>query len=70
MGDEDMVCAGVYRVVCNRRARKLRKRGEFVQWSVELNSYYWEPDWLAPNQQTDNGLPWIGHAEYLRQTAV
>lgn len=70
MGDLEMVQAGVYRIICKRRAKKLRKRGEFVKWSAELNSYIWEPDWVAPNQKTDDGLPWVGHSEYLRQTAA
>ena len=59
MTDLDMVKAGYYRAICARRARKLRKRGEFVAWSHELNGYYWEPYWLAPNPETDSGLPWV-----------
>jgi len=29
------------RTISNKRARKLRKRGELVCWSVDLGSYYW-----------------------------
>lgn len=29
------------RKVCSQRARKLRKRGELVWWSVELQSLIW-----------------------------
>jgi hypothetical protein len=69
MSDLKMVQAKIYRIISNRRAIKLRKRGEFVKWSVELNSYIWEPDWLAPNPVTDDGLPWVSHAEYKRLSA-
>ena len=67
MNDLEMVSAKVYRMVSARRARKLRKRGEYVRWSIELNSYYWEPYWLAPNNRTSNGLPWVDHKTYLQQ---
>lgn len=63
MSDLEKVQAKIYRQISNRRARKLRKRGEFVRWSVELQSYIWEPLWLAPNPNTENGLPWVSHSE-------
>lgn len=66
MNDLDMVRAGVYRPVCKKRARKLRKRGEFVAWNDELHSYYWEPDWLTYHPKTQDGLPWLTHTEYLQ----
>lgn len=30
------------RKVCAQRARKLRKKGTYVWWSLEHNSYVWE----------------------------
>lgn len=63
--DLDMVRAKIYRMVSNRRARKLRKRGEFVKWSVELDCYIWEPCWLSPNPNTLNGLPWLSRREQM-----
>ena len=35
--------AGVIRRVGNKRARKLRKRGEFVWFCQHVHSYVWEP---------------------------
>ncbi len=43
MNDLVRLRAKSYRIVSSRRARKLRKRGESVWWSVELDSYIWEP---------------------------
>lgn len=37
----DLIAIG-YRPISNDRARKLRKRGEFVYWNCEHNSYFWE----------------------------
>lgn len=34
---------GLLRIVGKQRARKLRRRGEIVQWSSELNSRVWLP---------------------------
>lgn len=34
-----------WRIVSNRRARKLRKRGEQVQWQPELHAMAWLPKW-------------------------
>lgn len=43
MTDLDMVKSGYYRLVRNpRRAAKLRKRGECIKWSCELNGWIWE----------------------------
>lgn len=61
--DLAMLQAGIYRKISNRRARKLRKRGELVKWSYDLDSYVWQPDWLAPNPSTPDGLPWLSHSE-------
>lgn len=68
--DLELVKVGNYRIISNRRARILRKRGEFLKWSRELNSYIWEPDWHTWNRETESGLPWIDHKEYLRQMGL
>jgi hypothetical protein len=64
MDDLELVKAKIYRIISPRRAKKLRKRGEYVKWSVEVNSYIWEPDWHTYNPNTNDGLPWINHKEY------
>jgi|SaaInlV_100m_DNA_5_1039725.scaffolds.fasta_scaffold14266_1 hypothetical protein len=60
----EMVRAGVRRLVSTRRKNKLKKRGEFVWWCNVLHSWYWEPRWMAPNPNTESGLPWLSHKDY------
>ena len=44
--DDDFVFGDVgiimLRKVCPKRARKLRRRGTYVWWHIELESYVWE----------------------------
>ena len=43
MSDLAKLRIGQLRLIGIQRKRKLRKRGEYVFWSVELNSWAWEP---------------------------
>lgn len=45
MSDLEMLQAGIYRKIGRQRKRTLRKRGERVWFSPELQHYVWEPDW-------------------------
>jgi len=55
------VASGELRIVCSKRARKLRRRGERVWWNYGVCALVWSPWWgrkdgitlLAP--LTDNG---------------
>jgi hypothetical protein len=40
--DADLVADGFFRPICKRRAKVLRRRGEHVRWSGELDCYIWE----------------------------
>lgn len=67
MTDFDLYRAGIIRPISPRRAKVLRKRGEYVRWSSDMDWYVWEPHWLSPNPATADGLPWLTHPELLQQ---
>lgn len=39
------VQSGEWRIVCAKRARKLRQRGERVWWSYGVHARVWSPWW-------------------------
>lgn len=45
MNDQMLLKEKRLRIISARRASKLRKRGEFVRWSVFADSYVWEWDY-------------------------
>lgn len=53
MSDLEMLQAGIYRKIGRQRKRTLRKRGERVWFSPELQHFVWEPDWHTWNPKTD-----------------
>lgn len=55
----DLIKSKDVRIICKRRARVLRKRGEYVVWSKELHSWIWLPSghWYFDRPKFYSRLP-------------